>query len=69
MDHFVWVDGLKVRSDSEALKFSFVDLGNFFNLNAVGFRDSSVDEVAVENCELRLDDGIIFEDICRKSAR
>ena len=69
MNQFVWVEGLKVRLNSEALKFSFVGSGDFFNFIADGFSDSAVDEVRVENCELRLYNGFIFEDVCRKSVR
>ena len=41
--------------------------GDSFNLIADRFSVNSVDEVGVENCELSLDDGFNFEDVCRKS--
>ena len=67
LNNFVRIDGLKVRLDSEAPKFSFTISGNFFTFIAGGLSDSWVDEVGVRNCEIRLNDGFKFEDVCEKA--
>ena len=69
MNHFVWVDGSEVRLDSETPQFSFMGAGDFFRLISDGSCYSSGDEVGFENCELRFNDGLNFENACRKFVR